>query len=329
MLLLSQRVLPSMSPAHSNLAMHKTSLGDPTHFRCLAHPPRNFRALPLHATAQYTPFPFEERDYNKVRVQVVPGHDDRPDQGALLFLRDDTHRPTNSPLSVLEEGMMVSVGGDTYSALVYHSQGRAVARPLSVELLWAVLQRGQQQAGQEWDILRVAVVARSDSAFIGRIFFGARESGQVAFDVDCRPSDAVWLALQAGAPIFIHADVWRTNATSLLQLQVGAEGAGGEERFPALPVPPQPDLLEHTTRVRGGDPELLKLLKRQLKVALQEEDYALASRIRDHPLMRLDVAALTAVHNGEFRAAAKYRARLRREFATVDFEFSQEFSEEA
>ena len=39
--------------------------------------------------------------------------------------------------------------------------------------------------------------------------------------------------------------------------------------------------------LKAGDPEPIKRLKRELQVALSEEDYGAAIRIRDHPFMKL------------------------------------------
>ena len=38
---------------------------------------------------------------------------------------------------------------------------------------------------------------------------------------------------------------------------------------------------------RQDDPEPVKRLKREMEVALSEEDYSAAARIRDHPFMKL------------------------------------------
>ncbi len=40
---------------------------------------------------------------------------------------------------------------------------------------------------------------------------------------------------------------------------------------------------------RQDDPEPVKRLKREMAVALSEEDYSSAARIRDHPFMKLAV----------------------------------------
>ena len=46
----------------------------------------------------------------------------------------------------------------------------------------------------KWQLLRVAIVELRGFTYIGRAFFGDRETGKVAWDCDCRPSDSVWLA---------------------------------------------------------------------------------------------------------------------------------------
>ena len=65
-------------------------------------------------------------------------------------------------------------------------------------LLWAmqVLQRGQEISKSEWKLLRMAIVELRGLVFIGRLFFGRADTGEVVWDCDCRPSDGAWLALK-------------------------------------------------------------------------------------------------------------------------------------
>jgi hypothetical protein len=44
---------------------------------------------------------------------------------------------------------------------------------------------------------------------------GDPATGEVKWDVDCRPSDATFLAMKAGAPIYVHKRVWEESATRL------------------------------------------------------------------------------------------------------------------
>jgi hypothetical protein len=57
-----------------------------------------------------------------------------------------------------------------------------------------------------------------------------------------------------------------------------------------------------------GDPEPIKRLKRELRVAVAEEDYAAAARVRDHPFMRLYATMKVAQQAGHFaQGNALYR----------------------
>jgi hypothetical protein len=57
-----------------------------------------------------------------------------------------------------------------------------------------ILQRGQEvsEAGgsrSKWRVVRVAIVALQDMVYIGRMFFGDADTGDVVWDCDVRPSD--------------------------------------------------------------------------------------------------------------------------------------------
>lgn len=60
-----------------------------------------------------------------------------------------------------------------------------------------VLERGQEISKRDWKLIRVAIVEMKDNTYIGRIFFGDKESGESVYDLDCRPSDGLWLCLKA------------------------------------------------------------------------------------------------------------------------------------
>ena len=63
-----------------------------------------------------------------------------------------------------------------------------------------VLERGQEISKREWKLIRVAIVEMRDNTYIGRIFFGDRDSGESVYDIDCRPSDGLWLSLKVTVP---------------------------------------------------------------------------------------------------------------------------------
>ena len=59
-----------------------------------------------------------------------------------------------------------------------------------------MLQRGQEISKSDWKLLRMAIVELRGLVFIGRLFFGREDTGEVVWDCDCRPSDGAWLALK-------------------------------------------------------------------------------------------------------------------------------------
>lgn len=63
------------------------------------------------------------------------------------------------------------------------------------------MQRGQDISKRDWRVLRVAIVELRNETYIGRLFFGDADSGNVVWDCDCRPSDGCWLALKVDIPL--------------------------------------------------------------------------------------------------------------------------------
>lgn len=59
-----------------------------------------------------------------------------------------------------------------------------------------MLQRGQDISNRDWELLRVAIVDMRNNTYVARLFFGNQETGEVAWDCDCRPSDGLWLSKQ-------------------------------------------------------------------------------------------------------------------------------------
>ena len=53
---------------------------------------------------------------------------------------------------------------------------------------------------------------------------------------------------------------------------------------------------------RSGDAEPIMRLKREMAVALGEEDYNTAARIRDHPFMQLYLSIYEALRCKDFKA---------------------------
>ena len=65
----------------------------------------------------------------------------------------------------------------------------------TADLHLQVLQRGQDISKSDWKLACVAVTELRGMVFIGRLFFG-RDTGEMVWDCDCRPSDGTWLAIK-------------------------------------------------------------------------------------------------------------------------------------
>ena len=61
---------------------------------------------------------------------------------------------------------------------------------------------------------------------------------------------------------------------------------------------------------RKDDPEPVKRLKREMQVALAEEDYTSAARIRDHPFMKLAVQIVEEQIAGRDAEAQQLQSKL-------------------
>ncbi|CAK0751507.1 hypothetical protein CVIRNUC_002073 [Coccomyxa viridis] len=244
-------------------------------------------------SAGYQAYPFDVDDYYKVQLQVVTqtsrerGHL----EGTVILMRssDRTLQPGAGAL-------VLGVGGDTLLGLGQLLESQLYSRPMALDLLWQVLQRGQDISKRDWKVLRVAIVELRDQTYIGRLFFGDADSGAVVWDCDCRPSDGCWIALKAKCPIYVRKTVWKEHATPI-------ERRPPEGKAAVASLAEDATGTNALTSIRGDEPEPLKRLKREMGVALHEEDYTAAARIRDHPFMRMHMRILEHRRNKREDAA--------------------------
>ena len=97
-----------------------------------------------------------------------------------------------------ERYLPIWIGPTEADAIAVKLQSVDVPRPLSHDLLWSVIR------SLNASIDSVVINELRDDTFYGRIILNARE-GQV--EIDSRPSDALALAVRAGAPIFVENTV--------------------------------------------------------------------------------------------------------------------------
>jgi bifunctional DNase/RNase len=95
------------------------------------------------------------------------------------------------------------VGSYEAEAITIALQEVEVARPLTQDLLKNVI------TIFGGNVLRVEVVTLKDDIYYGNIVI---ERGGNNLDIDCRPSDAIALAVRTHAPILVHRSVMEAAA---------------------------------------------------------------------------------------------------------------------
>lgn len=246
-----------------------------------------------------------------------------PDQAIITFCHESETFPTEST-SVLE----IYIGGDTAYCIAHLADNRLPPRPMPLDLLQKVVEECFQQGDHHVAPLRVAIVEMRDDVFFGRLFFGDPRTGEVLWDCDCRPSDACWLAIKFKIPMYVHKSVWEAEAKTLQDStgykvvqrtnspQSWATSMGGPldmmtAQYFVSDVNAENTIGALHAQLHGElhllkDPELLEevqLLKKQLEVAVKEENYTAAIALRDHPYMQLSNKIKRAMDYAEIEPA--------------------------
>ena len=73
---------------------------------------------------------------------------------------------------------------------------------------------------------RIEVSDLKENTFFAKIYF---ESGDISFDIDARPSDAIAIALRFGAPIYVDDKVVQRSKSGEAQPEVLDESEEGRK----------------------------------------------------------------------------------------------------
>ena len=272
-------------------------------------------------------------------VPAVVGRGARDAPRGAGFIVFAEVKPCGGPVDgdASPRALSMDIGGDALLALLLGAAREEEEEegtlndvpPLALDLLWAVLQRGQGLSKRAWHLQRVAVVDEKGGAYVARLFFGppGGDDDDGAFlppsswELRCRPSDASWLALQADCPLYVRRDLFDARAAPLDVLLAAVdddddEGAASDSddddgtvsSIPLTPVEPPPPAVAHVASLSPGDPDGIVLLKRALALAVRDEDFATAARLRDHPAMAAYARAAAADAAGDVDGAAAARA---------------------
>jgi hypothetical protein len=109
-------------------------------------------------------------------------------------------QPQYIHLRVLDSDRTFPIVIGFYEAAEIHRKlsGDTTERPLTHDLIGRVLET------TEWELQRVVINALRDSTFFAFLQLAQGDDEKI---VDCRPSDAIALAVQRRAPIFVAREV--------------------------------------------------------------------------------------------------------------------------
>lgn len=142
------------------------------------------------SAASYKPFPYNQQDYHQVKLLLVAEAPDSRHLGAVFLQRMDEL----GDQADTDHLLVLSVGGDSLSAIISMQERTPLSRPVALSLLWKVkfcshslaavcfamqdllwlnlvvlqvLQRGQEISNRDWKLTRVAIVDMRSFTYIG------------------------------------------------------------------------------------------------------------------------------------------------------------------
>lgn len=194
----------------------------------------------------------EERPFNSTEFYIygiIPY--DKVNGNYSLILKDNE-----------DLGKMVAliIGSPEAQSIAIFLEGPEMDRPLTHDLFCNLL------LDRSLDIDYVTIDSTSEDAFFATIVFSDGEP------MDCRPSDAISIAIRMGSPIYIQNEI-----VDLLSFEyTGIPGMKKDEEKKKKKGP---------TKNKQKNPSLPALsldeLEKQLNDAIEKENYELAALVRD------------------------------------------------
>ncbi len=187
---------------------------------------------------------------NKVKLSILGISFSQVQAGAYALIFAEENGPRRLP---------IVIGTPEAQSIAIVMENIKPPRPLSHDLMFSIFKDLQIE------LVEVNVYKFEDGAFFSELLL--RQNGQ-EYRIDARTSDAVALAIRTNSPIFTNEDIMQKMAIVF------------DEQFtePAATNP-----VEESTE--KSDEELTSLhteaLKHRLEDAVREENYELATRLRD------------------------------------------------
>lgn len=161
------------------------------------------------------PAPLAPAGFFLGRVAGVLGGQDGIHHTVVLVSDEDARGGAGA----VREALLITVGGSEGAAIALGLAHKSFVRPLTHDLMFKIFNR----AGLE--VRGVFIHSLQSDTFFARLELS---SDGEKFSFDCRPSDAMALAVRSGAPVWIERKLFEKAAMKL------------DPRAPVRPPPPSP-----------------------------------------------------------------------------------------
>ncbi|MBI5643915.1 MAG: bifunctional nuclease family protein [Deltaproteobacteria bacterium] len=137
---------------------------------------------------------------------------------------------TNVPIVILKDledknTLPVWIGVLEASAIASELEKIQFSRPMTHDLLKEIL----KTLGAA--VSKIEIIDIKENVYYANIYMESKSGG---FTLDARPSDAIAIALRAGAPIFVDTKVLEKSKSVDLRSEAGKEGAGSKDFLDSL-----------------------------------------------------------------------------------------------
>lgn len=157
----------------------------------------------------------------------------------------------------------IIIGAFEAQAIALELEGVAPPRPMTHDLIKSLT----DSFGAV--LTEVVINEMKEGTFYAKLVFE-----DFGIELDCRPSDAIAVAVRCNAPIYVNSDV--LDETGIIGMPDDSDFSGEQD-------------LQFIKNKKGNQPKnRIDLLKNQLDKAINDEDYEKAARLRDE-IARLSV----------------------------------------
>ncbi|MBN2301412.1 MAG: bifunctional nuclease family protein [Lentisphaerae bacterium] len=167
-----------------------------------------------------------------------------------------------------ERSLPIFIGAAEAQAIAIVLEGAHVQRPLTHDLLKQVLDC------LECRLKKVEVCKLEDSTFYARLIL---ERDGMETEMDCRPSDAIALALRCSAPIYVARQVMDEAGKVIETLNMDQKEQKQKDEQE------MPEVTSEAKQTASSQKELspIEVLRRDLEKAVKDERYEDAAKFRD------------------------------------------------